>query len=89
MPVNFRPRFAPVKAFETVADSLAFLGNEDVISLKPMFARHLEVPNIVVVPLTDKRATWEVFIAWQRGKTSAPVRALISALSQNRVVRNS
>jgi len=86
---KFRPRFAPVRAFESVADSLAFLGNADTISLKPMFVRHLEVPNVVVVPIADKGATWEVFIAWLRGKVAAPVRALIDALSRNRVLSNS
>ena len=77
---KFRPRFAPVRAFESVAESLAFLGNEDAISLKPMFVRHLEVPNVVIVPIADKGVTWDVFVAWQRGKTTAPVRSLIHAL---------
>jgi len=77
---KFRPRFAPVRAFESVADTLAFLGNEDTISLKPLFVRHLEVPNVIVIPTADKGATWDVFIAWQRGKTAVPVRALVDAL---------
>ena len=58
------------------------------ISVKPMFVRHLEVPNIVVVPIADKDATWEVFIARQRGKAAAPVRSLIDALSRNRILNN-
>jgi hypothetical protein len=36
--------------------------------------------NIVIVPIADKDATWDVFVAWQRGKAAAPVRALIDAL---------
>jgi len=36
-----------------------------------MFVRHLELPNVVIVPVADKGATWEVFVAWQRGKTAA------------------
>ena len=77
---KFRPRFTPVRAFENLAELLAFLGNEDAISLRPMFVRHPEVPNVVIVPITDKGATWDVFVAWQRGKTAAPVHALIEAL---------
>jgi len=46
----------------------------------PMFTRHLQVPNVVIVPIADKSATWDVFVAWQRGKTTAPVRALLGAL---------
>jgi hypothetical protein len=45
-----------------------------------MFVRHPEVPNVVIVPIADKGATWDVFVAWQRGKAAAPVRALIDAL---------
>jgi hypothetical protein len=45
-----------------------------------MFVRHLEVPNVVIVPIADKGAIGDVFVAWQRGKAAAPVRALIDAL---------
>ena len=69
-----------MRAFESIAESLAISGNEDAISVNPMFVRHLEVPNVVIVPIADKRATWDVFVAWQRGKTAASVRALIDAL---------
>ena len=68
------------RAFESVVENLAFLGNEDAISLKPMFVRHLEMPNVVIVPIADKGAIWDVFVAWQRGKTALPVRALIDSL---------
>jgi len=63
-----------------MAESLAILGNEDAVLLKPSFVRYLEAPNIVIVPIADKGATWEVFVAWQRGKTATAVRALIDAL---------
>jgi DNA-binding transcriptional LysR family regulator len=77
---KFRPRFAPVRAFESIAESLAISGNEDAISLNPMFVRHLKIPNVAIVPIADKGATWELFVAWQRGKTAAPVCVLIDAL---------
>ena len=77
---KFRPRFAPVRAFESIAESLAISGNEDSVSLNPVFVRHLKIPNVVIVPIADQGATWDVFVAWQRGKTSAPVRSLVDAL---------
>ena len=77
---KFRPRFAPVRAFESIAESLGISGNEDAVSVNPMFVRHLKIPNVAVVPIADKGATWDVFVAWQRGKTSAPVRSLVDAL---------
>jgi hypothetical protein len=33
-----------------------------------------------MVPIADKGATWDLFAVWQRGKTAAPVRALVDAL---------
>jgi hypothetical protein len=35
--------------------------------------------NIVIVPIGDKGAIWDVFVVWQRGKAAAPVHALIDA----------
>jgi DNA-binding transcriptional LysR family regulator len=78
---KFRPRFAPVRAFESIAESLAISGNEDAISLNPMFVRHLKIPNVAIVPIADRDATWDVFVAWQRGKTAAPLRVLLDAFS--------
>jgi hypothetical protein len=48
----------------------------------------LDAPNVVVVPIVDKDATWEVFIAWQRGNAAGPVRSLIDALGRNRILNN-
>jgi hypothetical protein len=42
----------------------------------------LKIPNVAIVPITDEGATWDLFVAWQRGKTAAPVRVLIDALGR-------
>jgi hypothetical protein len=34
-----------------------------------------------MVPIADTGATWDLFVAWQRGKTSGPLRALLDALT--------
>jgi DNA-binding transcriptional LysR family regulator len=78
---KFRPRFAPVRSFESLAESLSISGNEDAISLNPNFISHLRIPNVVTVPITDTGATWDLFVAWQRGKTAGPLRALLGALT--------
>jgi hypothetical protein len=65
-----------------IAESLAISGNEDPISVKPMFVRHLKIPNVGIVPITDEGATWDLFVAWQRRKTAGPAGALIDALGR-------
>jgi molybdate transport repressor ModE-like protein len=77
---KFRPRFAPIRSFESLAESLSISGNEDAISLNPIFISHLKIPNVVMVPISDKGATWDLFVVWQRGKTAGPLRVLLDAL---------
>jgi hypothetical protein len=54
--------------------------NEGAISLHPIFISHLGIPNVVMVPLSDKEARWDLFVIWQRGKTAGSLRALLDAL---------
>jgi LysR family transcriptional regulator, benzoate and cis,cis-muconate-responsive activator of ben and cat genes len=79
---KFRPRFTPVRAAESVGESFAISGNEDAVSLSPTFVRHLKIPNVVMVPIADKGATWDVFVAWQRGKTGGPLRTLVDGFQR-------
>jgi DNA-binding transcriptional LysR family regulator len=78
---KFRPRFAAMRELASFAEGLSVAANEDEISLNPILISHLKIPNVVMVPIADTKATWDVFIAWQRGKTSGPLRALVDALT--------
>jgi len=78
---RFRPRFIAIDQPASLAEGLTIAANEGAISLHPIFISHLEIPNVVMVPIADKEATWDLFVVWQRGKTSVPLRALLDALS--------
>jgi DNA-binding transcriptional LysR family regulator len=78
---KFRPRFAAMRNLTSFAEGLSLSANEDEISLNPIFVSHLRIPNVVMVPIADTGATWDLFVAWQRGKTSGPLRALLDALT--------
>jgi len=43
----------------------ARLANEESISIQPAFISHQNVPNVVLVPIADAGATWDLFVAWQ------------------------
>ena len=47
---------------------------------KPILISHLEIPNVVFVPIAEKEATWDLFVVWQRGKTAGRLRALLDWL---------
>ena len=78
---KFRPRFAAMRELASFGEGLSVAANEDEISVNPIFISHLQIPNVVMVPLADTEATWDVFVAWQRGKTAGPLRAVVDALT--------
>lgn len=77
---KFRPSFVSLEQPVSLAEELAIAANEGAISMHPIFISHLGIPNVVMVPIADKEATWDLFIVWQRGKTSGPLRALLEAV---------
>jgi DNA-binding transcriptional LysR family regulator len=77
---KFRPRFVAIAPAGSLAEGLVVAANEGAISLHPNFVSHLGIPNVAMVSIADKEATWDLFVVWQRGKTSGPLRALLDAL---------
>src|ERR1043166_3171771 len=77
---GFFPPLAPLEKFKSLVESLALSANEDAISIQPAFISHLNVPNVVLVPIADAGATWDLFIVWQRGTVVSPLRTLLSEL---------
>src|ERR1700729_2759735 len=42
-------------------------------TLLAAFISHLKVPNVVMVPIADAGATWDLYIVWQQGKMASPL----------------
>ncbi len=78
---GFRPRLTTIDQANGLVESLALAANEEAISIQPAFISHLKVPNVVMVPIADAGAAWDLFIVWQRGKIASPLRALLSELN--------
>ena len=78
---GFRPRLATIEKSSSLVECLAVAANEEVISIQPAFISHLNVPNVVMVPIADAGATWDLFVVWQRGKIAGPLRTLLSELN--------
>ena len=78
---GFRPRLVSIDVAFCLAESLAVAANEDAISIQPAFISHLNVPNVVMVPIADAGATWDLFVVWQRGEIASPLRTLLSELN--------
>ncbi len=78
---GFRPRLGTIGIEEGLVETLALAANEEAISIQPAFISHLKVPNVVLVPIADAGATWDLFVVWQRGKITSPLRTLLSELN--------
>jgi DNA-binding transcriptional LysR family regulator len=78
---GFRPRLATIDQATSLVESLALAANEAAISIQPAFIAHLNVPNVVMVPIADAGVTWDLFLIWQRGKIAGPLRTLLRELN--------
>lgn len=65
------------ESFASAPDSVAPGYNRKVIQFYRRFGKFK--PRFMV-PIADAGATWDLFLAWQRGKTAGFLRALIDAL---------
>lgn len=75
---GFRARF--VQDADSLTHGLSLIVTEGAVSLQPDYTKKMQVPGVVFRPLRDSTAKWELLVAWQRGKASAAVKALIEAL---------
>jgi DNA-binding transcriptional LysR family regulator len=75
---GFRARF--VDDAESLTHGLAMVVTDGAVSLIPDYARKTNVPGIVIRALKSPAPKWDLLVAWQRGRTSAPLRALLDAL---------
>lgn len=78
---GFRPRLATIDIADGLVETLAAAANEEAISIQPAFISHLNVPNVVLVPIADAGATWDLFVVWQPGEIASPLRTLLSELN--------
>jgi len=78
---GFRPRLAAIDHATGLVESLALAANEEAISIQPAFIAHLNVPNVVMVPIADAGATWDLFVVWPPGEIASPLRTLLSELN--------
>ncbi|HEY0946178.1 MAG TPA: LysR family transcriptional regulator [Opitutaceae bacterium] len=76
---GFRPRF--VGDSESLTHGLATVVTEGAVSLLPDYARRTPVPGVVFRPLREPAPKWELLVAWQRGRASEAVKALLDSLS--------
>jgi DNA-binding transcriptional LysR family regulator len=77
---GFRPAFGQVAA--SISHAFSLIHGEGLVALLPAYVKGFPTAGVAMVPLSDARATWDFLIIWQRGKSSAALRALLAALAE-------
>jgi DNA-binding transcriptional LysR family regulator len=80
---GFRPRLGTIDREDGLVETLSLAANEEAMSIQPAFISHLNVPNVVMVPIADAGATWDLILVWQRGKIASPLRTLLGEPNLN------
>jgi DNA-binding transcriptional LysR family regulator len=77
---GFRARF--VQDADSLTHGMSLVVTEGAVSLLPAYVQRQQVPGVVFRELRDTTATWELMVAWQRGKSSAALKTLLEALAK-------
>ena len=75
---GFRPRF--VEDADSLLHVLAITVSEGAVALVPDYATKLLVPGVVCRPCRGRGASWDMYVAWQRGRLSEPLQSFLSFL---------
>jgi len=76
---GFKPKF--VQEADSITHMLSLITAEGAVTLAPGYLRDLPAAGVKMIPIADAEAMWDFLVVWQRGRTAAPLQALIEALS--------
>jgi DNA-binding transcriptional LysR family regulator len=76
---GFRPKF--VQEAVSVSNMFTLIVSEGAVALVPSYLKHFPVAGVAMVELSDKEATWDFLVMWQRGRTAKSLRELLDALA--------
>jgi DNA-binding transcriptional LysR family regulator len=73
---KFRPK--TVELAGGLSEAFSAIANDGAAAIMPDFLRHQKRPGVVFVPISDA-GTSGLFVVWQRGHGSKPLRTLLAA----------
>ena len=76
---KFRPKFIGHPG--SLAEGLDLVANDDAILLLPRFVRHRARQGVTMRPVAEREATWHIVVAWQPGRVTGALQALLDAFA--------
>lgn len=77
---GFRPTF--IEHARSLSHTLSLLVAENAVTVLPGVIAKFKVPGVAFRPLRSPAATWDLQVAWQRGRIADPVRHLVELLTK-------
>lgn len=79
---GFRPKIG--ENADSITQTLSLLVAEHAVALLPSLVERFQVPGVTFRPLKGTTATWDLQVAWHRGRITEPVRELVNLLTKRR-----
>ena len=79
---GFRPQI--VENADSLTHILSLLVGENAVTLLPGLVAKFSVPGVVFRDLRSPKVSWDLQVAWQRGKIAEPVRDLVTSLTKSK-----
>jgi DNA-binding transcriptional LysR family regulator len=76
---KFRPKFIGHPG--SLAEGLDLVANDDTILLLPRFVRHRARQGVTMRPVAEREPTWDIVVAWQPGRMTGALLALLDAFA--------
>ncbi|EEF61434.1 LysR family transcriptional regulator [Pedosphaera parvula] len=76
---RFKPRF--IQDATNLPEALELVSNEGAVTLLSADMQEHMTACFAMVPIADPEATFDLFVVWQRGRTSDSLRTLLDSLS--------
>jgi DNA-binding transcriptional LysR family regulator len=77
---GFRPKI--VENAGSITQTLSLLVAENAVAVLPGLVERVQVPGVTFRPLGGTAVKWDLQVAWQRGRITAPVRELVNLLTR-------
>ena len=77
---KFRPQF--VEDADSLGHALSLLVAENAVTFLPALTNKVLAPGVVCRPLDEPAARWDLHVAWQRGRMTEAVRALVGGMGR-------
>ena len=76
---HFRPKFIGHPG--SLAEGLDLVANDDAVLLLPRFVRHRGRRRVTMRPVAEREATWDIVVAWQPGRRTGVLQALLDGFA--------